>query len=155
MTLRLVSRDYLPTSAAAGGPWRANYLPTLAGQQLNNKSKFHVWPLACGPASDHSLAGMVLLHLRSSQAEFDAYLFATEPGRRPPSQPQLCVAIRGATPRTLAAERRLKQLPTYLARPGGPKVELPTYLPLYYRYIELRSLRKDQTQQNKAKVAAL
>ena len=37
------------------------------------------------------------------------------------------------------------QLPTYLARPGGPKVELPTYLPLYSRYIRLRSLRKDQT----------
>ena len=48
-------------------------------------------------------------------------------------------------PRALAAERRFKQLPTYLARPGGPKVELPTYVPLYSRYIELRSLRKDQT----------
>ena len=124
MTLRLVSRDYLPTSAAAGGPWRANYLPTLAGQQLNNKSKFHVWPLACGPASDHSLAGMVLLHLRSSQAEFDAYLFATH-GIEKKNQFTL------NEPHAYSGRGAAGKETTYL--PGSPRraKSRPTYLPTF------------------------
>ena len=97
-------------------------------------------PVARRP-TNHSPAGMVLLHLRSSQAEFDAYLFATHgPTRarrawlgggrhRSHTLTEKYMHSRGS-PSSKGRLRRLKQLPTYLARPGGPKVDLPTYLRL-------------------------